>query len=485
MRTESPLKHLLQKIVIIFAVLQLIGLIYIIFNYSSDWILISLSITTILILGLVSYRFKRELMVIDKITTVVHEYVEGNFSNRVNKIPDNCAISDIPDAMNNFVDQLQVCLSQITDVFNQLNAGDYKARCSTENMQGLFYEVLSDVNTAFDALSEQSYNQSKIDLLSKLGTMNTKNLLVKLKYGQNDLIHITEYMDEMQIIASDNSNEAASNKQKISHVVTSMEEISQMMTEMSTIVAAMDKNQAEIADMLSLITGIAEQTNLLALNAAIEAARAGEQGRGFAVVADEVRTLAENTKNATAKISTVIDSFSHDVATTIDVTGKIKENTDSSTESIKKFEVGFEDSMQSAIEIHKKLDHARDTCFTSLVKVDHSVYMQNAYTIMTESSDNLSTDAVSVDSHNCRLGKWYESGRGFEAFSGTTNYKSLEKPHAKVHDSIHDVVKILQQDWQHDYKLQDRILEDFEKAEVASMDVVTIIEKILEDKKNK
>jgi methyl-accepting chemotaxis protein len=116
----------------------------------------------------------------------------------------------------------------------------------------------------------------------------------------------------------------------VNETVKSINSLAGEVERASEVIRQLESDTANVGSILDVIKGIAEQTNLLALNAAIEAARAGEQGRGFAVVADEVRTLASRTQDSTQEIQTVIEQLQAAARSAVDVMSSSKERAQTS-----------------------------------------------------------------------------------------------------------------------------------------------------------
>jgi len=205
------------------------------------------------------------------------------------------------------------------DEFNQL-ASSINESC--ENLGGLVRGVQDssqalsgnavELNQGLDMLA---HHQSEVLGQTQLLASATEEVSVTTQEVSNSL----EFVSEI----SRSSTEAAEEGAKvIGAAIGSLEEVGTILTSAAGHIQLLEEASSKVDSVMEIINGIAEQTNLLALNAAIEAARAGEQGRGFAVVADEVRSLAVRTVDAVTEISGTIDTMKKESAEVIQYIGQ-------------------------------------------------------------------------------------------------------------------------------------------------------------------
>lgn len=151
--------------------------------------------------------------------------------------------------------------------------------------------------------------------------------------------------------ANDAQHEALTGKEVVGATVASIEDLAREVDHAAEVIQKLEADSADIGKVLDVIKGIAEQTNLLALNAAIEAARAGEQGRGFAVVADEVRTLAGRTQDSTREIQQIIERFQGGAHAAVEVMTKGRQRARLSVQQAAKAGASLETITQAVIAI--------------------------------------------------------------------------------------------------------------------------------------
>lgn len=225
-----------------------------------------------------------------------------------------------------------------------------------------------------------------------------------------------------------------------------------------------------IAVFTDTINAISSQTNLLALNAAIEAARAGEHGRGFAVVADEVRTLAGKTEEATNEIKVFVDEIGTNSDATSIGFGKMVESIQQILTSIDTVSSVIEEVVAIANDMTLVINESSATKFIELIKMDHMLYKLEIYKVIFGLSAKTEDDFALHT--QCRLGKWYYEGKGSQLFLDSTIFKNLEIPHKQVH--INGVYALQA----HFQEQKETSIEFLSKMEKASEQVVSLLDKL-------